>query len=323
MAATTIRRSVALLASAALLAALAAATVAAPTTAAKPKCDGKVATKVSNKKVIQGTNGADVIVARGTKDNLIYGKGGRDRICAGGGNDRVYGGSGNDRIFGGSGNDKLFGQTGRDDLFGYAGRDRLDGGAQDDFLSGGTARDVIFGGPGNDVARGGVGPDSIGGDSGDDRLYGQAGNDDLDGGDGSDQCIQGPGSGVVKNCQGADLQLTVSAPSNVTDGADFTVTFTVTNLGPETSGFYSLREAGATPVSVNVECGAVDAAELQGVWAQLPAGASFQHHWVVNCVKDDASQPASDSGGLAVVQQVEVPDPVPGNNQVTFGWTIN
>jgi hypothetical protein len=115
----TLRRTGALLASAALLASLFVVTVAAPTTAAKPTCDGKAATIVSNRKIIRGTNRNDVIVAVGVKSNRIYGRGGHDRICAGKGHDIVYGGPGRDRIFG---------AVGRDRLYGGAANDRIDGG---------------------------------------------------------------------------------------------------------------------------------------------------------------------------------------------------
>jgi hypothetical protein len=145
---TRLRRTGALLASAALLASLTVATVAAPTTAARPKCDGKVATIVSYKKVIRGTSRADVIVAKGRKNNKIYGNGGRDRICAGKGNDFVNGGPGPDRIFGGSGRDRLLGKRGNDDIFGFVGDDLIFGGGNNDFINGGAGSDECFQGSG-------------------------------------------------------------------------------------------------------------------------------------------------------------------------------
>ncbi len=140
MAATTIHRSVALVASAALLASLTVATVAAPVSAAKPTCAGKTATKVGTAKgeIIRGTSKADVIVARGGHD-VILGLGGNDTIC---------GGPGNDRIVGAAGNDLLLGQGGRDKLFGGAGRDRLLGGPANDRMVGGKGNDACFQGAG-------------------------------------------------------------------------------------------------------------------------------------------------------------------------------
>ena len=135
----TIHRALAPLVAVVLLASLGVAAVAAPAEA-KPKCAGKVATKVGTAKgeVIRGTPKADVIVARGGHD-IIYGRGGNDIIC---------GGAGNDRIVGARGNDLLLGQLGRDKLFGGAGRDRLLGGPADDRLAGGPGNDACLQGSG-------------------------------------------------------------------------------------------------------------------------------------------------------------------------------
>ena len=138
---STIRRSLTLVAGAALLATMTAATVAAPASAAKPKCAGKTATIVGTAKgeVIRGTRKADVIVARGGNDR-IYGRGGNDTIC---------GGAGNDRVVGGGGRDVLLGQNGRDRLYGGPGRDRLLGGQANDYLNGGTGNDACLQGSGS------------------------------------------------------------------------------------------------------------------------------------------------------------------------------
>lgn len=88
-----------------------------------------------------GSNGPDTIQAN-SKDNVIYGRGGNDTICAYSGKDRVYGGKG------------------RDDLWGESQSDKLWGGSQADTLRGGTADDVCKGGEpkasggGNDPDRG-------------------------------------------------------------------------------------------------------------------------------------------------------------------------
>jgi hypothetical protein len=136
---TTIRRTGALLVSAALLASLAVATVAAPTAAARPKCDGRTATIVGTyrSETIRGTNRADVIVAKGGND-IIRARGGADIICAGGGKDVVYGHAGRDRLFGSDGRDRLFGGGGNDILKGQGGNDKLDGGSGTDRCYQGT-----------------------------------------------------------------------------------------------------------------------------------------------------------------------------------------
>ncbi len=164
------RRTLAILASAALTASLATATLASDVDAAKRKpvvkCDGKVATKVGTKRpdVIRGTARKDVIAGLGGND-IILGRGGNDTIC---------GGAGNDRLVGGPGHDKLLGQTGRDRLFGGSGVDKLFGGQQNDFLAGQDGPDVLGGG---------------------------AGSDRLDGGIGVDLCSQGTGHGPMVRCE--------------------------------------------------------------------------------------------------------------------------
>jgi Ca2+-binding RTX toxin-like protein len=174
---TTIGRSVAIVAAAALLASLTAATLAAPTSAAKPKprCAGKVATIVGTRKseTIRGTRKADVIVAKGG-DDTVRGRGGNDTICGGGGKDKLYGDGGNDRVRGEAGNDTAFGGSGRDKLFGNDGNDKLWGSTEADWLFGGAGRD---------------------------RLEGQGSDDALDGGPAIDVCRQGVGSGPRVRCE--------------------------------------------------------------------------------------------------------------------------
>ena len=149
----TASRIWALLTTTALLASLAAVSVAGPVLAAEARCDGKVATIVSWKKVIYGTAGDDVIVAKGGKSNKIYGRGGSDRICAGKGADLVVGGSGNDRIFGGRGNDTLRGGTGSDFLFGSRGHDLLLGQRGNDSIDGAHGIDGCRQGKGSGPVR--------------------------------------------------------------------------------------------------------------------------------------------------------------------------
>jgi Ca2+-binding RTX toxin-like protein len=167
---TPARWSVLALALAALFALL------APPAQAKPRCNGKKATIVSNAPRIVGTKAPDVIVAGG-RANTIFGEGGNDVICGGGGDDVVYGGRGKDTLLGGGGDDELHGERGsdrleggggRDLLFGETGNDRLDGnGGDGDRLNAGPGDDTLDGGPGNfDVIIGGPGNDRIGGGPG-------------------------------------------------------------------------------------------------------------------------------------------------------------
>ena len=159
----------------------------APVAEAKPSCDGKPATIVSNAPKILGTKAPDVIVA-GPGDNTIYGMGGDDTICGGEGDDTLYGGRGNDTLFGEGGDDTLYGERGSDELDGGAGEDRLFGASGNDDLNGGPGdHDQLFGGPGDDSLDGGEGDFDV--------LTGGPGNDSIDGGPGAHDIASYAGTG--------------------------------------------------------------------------------------------------------------------------------
>jgi Ca2+-binding RTX toxin-like protein len=170
---------------------------------AKPSCDGKPATIVSNAPTITGTKAPDVIVA-GPGDNVIRGEGGDDTICGGEGDDTVYGGRGNDALFGEGGNDSLYGERGSDDL---------DGGAGEDLLLGATGNDELNGGPGDhDQLLGGPGDDSLSGGEGDfDVLTGGPGNDSIDG---------GPGAHDIASYAGTGGAVTINLEAGTVNGAE-------------------------------------------------------------------------------------------------------
>jgi Ca2+-binding RTX toxin-like protein len=92
-------------------------------------------------KVLQGTEGADV----------INGSAADDTIDGLGGNDTIYGKSGNDTLNGGTGDDYLNGYDGNDIINGGDGTDRLYGSSGDDVLSGGAGNDTLSGDTGNDT----------------------------------------------------------------------------------------------------------------------------------------------------------------------------
>ncbi|GJL74314.1 calcium-binding protein [Nitrosomonas sp.] len=92
-------------------------------------------------KVLQGTEGADV----------INGSAADDSIDGMGGNDTIYAKSGNDTLYGGAGDDYLNGYDGNDIIEGGDGTDRLHGSSGDDILSGGTGSDTLSGDAGNDT----------------------------------------------------------------------------------------------------------------------------------------------------------------------------
>jgi Ca2+-binding RTX toxin-like protein len=156
------RRTWIALAGAGLAAAVLVSLVGAATSSggSTPRCEHRKATIVgtSDGDTIYGTNGTDVIVAKGGRDN-VYGAGGDDYICGGGGRDILVGGSGDDFLSGEKGGDALFGGSGDDVEFGGDDSDSLSGGSGEDYLGGDTLlpyrNDVCDGGDGsNDTALG-------------------------------------------------------------------------------------------------------------------------------------------------------------------------
>ncbi len=109
-----------------------------------------------------GGSGGGGRTIRGTSRNdVLNGTSGDDRIFCGSGNDRVRGGGGDDTIFCGSGNDIVDGGPGNDRIRGQSGDDRLAGGPGDDRIQGDSGDDRIEGGPGNDRLSGGTGRNSV------------------------------------------------------------------------------------------------------------------------------------------------------------------
>jgi hypothetical protein len=185
---------------------LGASLIATPSVAqaATPKCKGKVATIVSSARVINGTNGADVIVVKGSGQHTINSGAGNDLICGSVGNDLINAGTGNDYIAGNSGIDKLDGGAGNDTISGGAGNDTISGGVGNDTITGGTGNEIISGGAGNDTARGEAGNDIVNGDSGIDSLNGGDNNDRIDGGTGNDSISGEAGADAISGGNGND-----------------------------------------------------------------------------------------------------------------------
>lgn len=92
---------------------------------------------------IRGGNGADILYARGSARDYLYGDEGADRLYGNGG-DEIHGGSGNDLIYagGGAGQSFLYGDDGNDSIF---------GGDGNDVIYGGRGNDIIYGGDGDDI----------------------------------------------------------------------------------------------------------------------------------------------------------------------------
>ena len=87
-----------------------------------------------------------------TKDEVITGKEGNDRINTGDGNDNISGKNGNDFIEAGPGDDLISGGEGDD---------KIQGGTGDDYIIGNEGNDIVDDGPGNDFINLGKGNDTL------------------------------------------------------------------------------------------------------------------------------------------------------------------
>lgn len=90
-------------------------------------------------------------------------------------------------------------------IVGGTGNDTLSGLGGNDSIQGGDGNDRLLGGDGNDTLRGDAGDDVIEGGAGNDQLYGGDGNDQLNGGDGVDVIEGGAGNDILSGGAGADV----------------------------------------------------------------------------------------------------------------------
>ena len=101
------------------------------------------------------------------KGDLVYGRGGNDKLYGqGGANHSLYGESGDDLLVGGEGNDTLWGDD-SDSAFEW---EATEGFTLDASVMIGD--DTLYGGEGADMMYGGHGDDYLYGEEGDDYLYG-------------------------------------------------------------------------------------------------------------------------------------------------------
>jgi serralysin len=165
-------------------------------------CGGRQATIVSDKRLIHGTRGPDVILG-GPGPNKILGGGGNDTICGGRGRDRIDGG------------------RGKDTLDGRADADVVRGGRGSDVVAGGAGVDQVRGESGNDTVRGDAGRDDVEGGLGDDEVDGGAGSfDTVTGGIGSDRINGGPGAHDIASYRTAGGPVEVDLASGRVSGAE-------------------------------------------------------------------------------------------------------
>lgn len=145
----------------------------------------------------------------------------------------------------------------RDVIVAKGGNDRI-------FAGGGN--DVICAGPGNDFIDAGRGMDRVFGGTGNDVLKGGPGKDLLDGGPGKDGCYPAAGGDRIRNCEDADLAVSIvivspsgeptekddDADAVADDGEAIEFMIRVRNLGAKRSGSYGLV---LSQVETGVECG--------------------------------------------------------------------
>jgi T1SS-143 domain-containing protein len=164
---------------------------------------------------IDGTFRNEILVAQGSTNATLNGRGGDDVLIGGSGNDLLNGGEGDDLLHGGAGNDTLAGGNGNDTASyieslagvnvsllivggqntGGAGTDTLTG---IENLIGSNFNDTLIGDGNSNILSGLAGNDTLIGGGGNDFLIGGLGGDTLTGGLGNDTSIWLPG-GVDAN----------------------------------------------------------------------------------------------------------------------------
>lgn len=191
---------------------------------------------------IEGTPGANRLVAAAKGDSILLGGDGDDHLTGGAGQTRMDGGNGDDTYIVASSRDRVIERAGGGNdtvwtsvdytlaahietvrltagdltvhgnvldnrMIGSDEQDRLYGGAGHDLIQGGAGDDHLHGDNGNDTLHGGDGADRIEGGSGDDLLIGGAGGDRLLGGTGRDTLDGGSGNDVLTGGSGPDMFL--------------------------------------------------------------------------------------------------------------------
>lgn len=157
-----------------------------------------------NDAAINGSGGADYILANRGNDT-VFGGDGNDTILGMGGNDRISGGAGRDYLNGGGGDDSISGGAGDDSIDGGIGDDSIDGGTGNDRVDGGAGNDSIILGDGRNTGFGGTGDDSITAGSGTDTIYGGAGRDSISAGGGADTIFGGDSADTIDAGAGNDI----------------------------------------------------------------------------------------------------------------------
>jgi hypothetical protein len=134
-----------------------------------------------------------------------------------------------------------------------------------DRIYGNGGKDVICAGPGNDVIEAGAGQDHALGGGGNDTVKGGAGRDVLDGGGGDDGCYPAAGGDKLRDCEEADLAVTIAGPASVGDGSAFEYSVRVTNFGHKRSGPYSLT-LSVVPTAVLCSQDHSGVAPFEAIW---------------------------------------------------------
>jgi hypothetical protein len=198
--------------------------------------------------------------------------------------------------------------TPKNDLIrGTAGRDVIVARAGADNIRGRGGNDLICAGRGNDVVKGGDGRDVIFGYYGRDKLKGGNGFDILDGGPKPDACYVGAQGGKTRNCEEADLVVTVKAPATVSPKTPFSIVVVVRNKGSKPALGVDLK---LDYRAQNTTCDLVDPSGVQRIKPLAPG------HWssLIFSPSCDAEKNGRRLVTMAASATTASPELVKGNN---------
>ncbi|NIE74327.1 retention module-containing protein [Pantoea sp. Ap-967] len=239
---------------------------------------------------LNGTSGADVLMANNA-DTVLNGGDGNDVLVAGAGNNQLYGGNGDDLLIGGPGNDLLDGGAGNDTAsykaatagvtvdLSISGPQHTGGAGVDTLVSienliGSDYNDTLVGNAGDNVLNGGLGNDVLKGGDGNDILIGGPGDDTLTGGNGNDTFVWQKGdtghdtvTDFTPGSDHLDLSQLLQGENTTAASLDDYLHFKVSGTGSQVVSTIEVSSvAGAAPTQT-IDLAGVDLAQHYGVTA--------------------------------------------------------
>ncbi|NIF29279.1 retention module-containing protein [Pantoea sp. Tr-811] len=239
---------------------------------------------------LNGTSGADVLMANNA-DTVLNGGDGNDVLVAGAGNNQLYGGNGDDLLIGGPGNDLLDGGAGNDTAsykaatagvtvdLSISGPQHTGGAGVDTLVSienliGSDYNDTLIGNAGDNVLNGGLGNDVLKGGDGNDILIGGPGDDTLTGGNGNDTFVWQKGdtghdtvTDFTPGSDHLDLSQLLQGENATAASLDDYLHFKVSGTGSQVVSTIEVSSvAGAAPTQT-IDLAGVDLAQHYGVTA--------------------------------------------------------